>query len=74
MAEKEEALERLQNNIHSQVQRLVAHRISKREETLKHELNKLLLKYQESVNEMNKENKRLQSSLKDVVSKIYIKT
>ena len=67
LAEKEDALAKLQNNIYNQVQKLVSQRITKREESLKFELTKMMLKYEEAVSEFGKENKRLQGSLKEVV-------
>jgi hypothetical protein len=60
-------LEKKEKMLNADVQQLVAASLKKREAQIKQDTEKIVLKYEDALEQLSKENKRLQTSLKDMV-------
>ena len=61
-------LERKEKNVNFDAQQLVTSALRKRETQIKVDTEKIVLKYEDALEQLSKENKRLQTSLKDMVT------
>ena len=62
------ALEKRERGMKKEVQLLVATKMKKTEESLKETSKGLVIRYESALEQLSKENKRLQTSLKDMIS------
>lgn len=64
----QKALDAREKSMKKEAQQLLASKMKKREEELKEGTKGIVLKYEEALEHLGRENKRLQTSLKDMVS------
>lgn len=68
LEEGQRALDNREKSIKKEAQQLVALKMKKKEQDMKEATKGVVVKYEEALEHLGRENKRLQSSLKDMVS------